>query len=50
MHNGQWSSSPGKTLLTQRHLLMKNVTERLEALRMNTIVSSFMEFVNEVTN
>jgi leucyl-tRNA synthetase len=36
-------------MLTQRHLLIKNVTDRLEALRMNTIVSSFMEFVNDVT-
>src|SRR5207249_1663510 len=35
-------------MLTQRHLLIKNVTERLEAFRMNTIVSSFMEFINEV--
>ena len=31
-------------------MLIKNVTERLECLRMNTIVSSFMEFVNEVTD
>ena len=37
-------------MLTQRHLLIKNVTERLESFRMNTIVSSFMEFVNEVTS
>src|SRR6266566_6309746 len=37
-------------MLTQRHVLIKNVTERLEGLRMNTIVSSFMEFVNEVTS
>src|SRR4029078_11343902 len=29
---------------------LKNVTERLESFRMNTIVSSFMEFVNEVTS
>ncbi len=36
-------------MLMQRHLLIKNVTERLEGLRMNTIVSSFMEFVNSVT-
>jgi leucyl-tRNA synthetase len=50
MHNGNWSSKPSKSLLTQRHLLIKNVTERLEGLRMNTIVSSFMEFVNEVTD
>src|SRR5439155_14420538 len=36
-------------MLTERHVLIKNVTERLEGLRMNTIVSSFMEFVNAVT-
>ncbi len=48
MHNGRWTTSPSKEILTQRHLLLKNVTERLESLRMNTIVSSFMEFVNEV--
>ena len=48
MHNGQWSMSPSKEMLTQRHLLIKNVTERLEHFRMNTIVSSFMEFINEV--
>ena len=50
MHNGQWTSSPSKAMLTQRHILVKNVTERLESFRMNTIVSSFMEFVNEVTS
>jgi leucyl-tRNA synthetase len=50
MHNGQWSSSPSREMLVQRHLLLKNVTERLESFRMNTIVSSFMEFVNEVTS
>src|SRR3954471_915578 len=37
-------------MLVQRHVLLKNVTERLESFRMNTIVSSFMEFVNEVTS
>ena len=50
MHNGNWNSSPSKAMLTQRHVLIKNVTERLESFRMNTIVSSFMEFVNEVTS
>jgi leucyl-tRNA synthetase len=50
MHNGQWSPVPSREMLTQRHLLIKNVTERLEHFRMNTIVSSFMEFVNEVTS
>jgi leucyl-tRNA synthetase len=37
-------------MLVQRHLLIKNVTERLEAFRMNTLVSTFMEFINEVTS
>jgi leucyl-tRNA synthetase len=37
-------------MLTLRHVLIKNVTERLEGLRMNTIVSAFMEFVNAVTD
>jgi len=50
MHNGAWTAAPSKEMLTQRHLLIKNVTERLEAFRMNTIVSSFMEFINEVTS
>jgi leucyl-tRNA synthetase len=50
MHNGAWSPSPSRQMLTQRHLMIKNVTERLEGLRMNTIVSSIMEFVNEVTD
>jgi leucyl-tRNA synthetase len=50
MHNGRWTASPSKELLQLRHILIKNVTERLEGLRVNTIVSSFMEFVNEVTN
>jgi leucyl-tRNA synthetase len=49
MYQGQWTAAASKEMLIQRHLLVKNVTERLEALRMNTIVSSFMEFVNEVT-
>ena len=49
LHNGRWTSSPSKAMLTLRHMLLKNVTERLESFRMNTIVSSFMEFVNEVT-
>jgi len=48
MHNGQWSATPSREILVQRHLLIKNVTERLETFRMNTIVSSFMEFINEV--
>jgi leucyl-tRNA synthetase len=35
-------------MLQFRHILIKDVTQRLEGLRMNTIVSSFMEFVNDV--
>ena len=50
MHNGAWASSPSRQMLTLRHILVKNVTERIESLRMNTIVSSFMEFINEVTS
>jgi leucyl-tRNA synthetase len=49
IHNGQWVASASKEMLTQRHLLIKNVTERLESFRMNTIVSSFMEFLNAVS-
>jgi leucyl-tRNA synthetase len=50
MHNGRCSATPSREMLTQRHLLVKNVTDRLESFRMNTIVSSFMEFTNEVTS
>jgi leucyl-tRNA synthetase len=48
VHNGEWAATPSREMLVQRHLLLKNVTERLESFRMNTIVSSFMEFLNEV--
>jgi leucyl-tRNA synthetase len=50
LHNGRWTSTPSQRMLTLRHVLIKNVTERLESFRMNTIVSSFMEFMNEVTS
>ena len=50
MHNGQWSAAPAREILVQRYLLIKNVTERLESFRMNTLVSAFMEFINEVTS
>jgi leucyl-tRNA synthetase len=50
MHEGQWASTPDKEVLVERHLLIKNVTERLEAFRMNTIVSAFMEFINKMTS
>jgi leucyl-tRNA synthetase len=49
VHNGKWSQTPSRELLVQRHLLVKNVTERLESLRLNTLVSAFMEFMNEMT-
>jgi leucyl-tRNA synthetase len=50
LHEGKWSSTPDREVLVERHLLIKNVTERLEAFRMNTIVSAFMEFMNKVTS
>jgi leucyl-tRNA synthetase len=50
IHNGAWTATPSRQMLTLRHVLIKNVTERLEDLRMNTIVSSFMEFVNAVSD
>ena len=46
-HNGAWSESPSREMLTQRHILVKKVTERLEAFRLNTVVSAMMEFLNE---
>jgi len=49
MHTGHWSSTPSREILVHRHLLVKNVTERLESFRMNTVVSAFMEFINAMT-
>jgi leucyl-tRNA synthetase len=49
MHNGHWSATPSREILVHRHLLVKNVTERLESFRMNTVVSAFMEFINAMT-
>jgi leucyl-tRNA synthetase len=49
MHNGKWNATPSRTMLTDRHVLVKKVSERLETFRMNTIVSSLMEFLNDVT-
>jgi leucyl-tRNA synthetase len=37
-------------VLRQRHILIKNCTERLEAFRFNTIISALMEFVNFATD
>ena len=50
MHKGYWSTTPSHEILVQRHLLVKNVTERLESFRMNTVVSAFMEFINAMTS
>jgi leucyl-tRNA synthetase len=50
IHNGNWNTSPSREMLTGRHVLVKKVTERLETFRMNTIVSSLMEFLNDVTS
>ena len=47
-HNGAWSEILSREMLTQRHILVKKVTERLEAFRLNTVVSAMMEFLNEV--
>jgi leucyl-tRNA synthetase len=49
LHNGAWSAAPPREMRVERHRLIKNVSERLEALRMNTLVSAFMEFLNAVT-
>ena len=48
VNNGVWSENPSRPMLIQRHLLVKKTTERLEAFRLNTIVSAMMEFLNEV--
>ena len=48
-HNGAWSESPSREMTSERHLLVKKVTERLDAFRLNTVVSAMMEFLNAVT-
>ncbi|OPX31437.1 MAG: leucine--tRNA ligase [Candidatus Latescibacteria bacterium 4484_181] len=40
------SVQPSETLLRQRHLLVKNVTEGIESFKLNTTISRFMEFIN----
>ena len=45
---GNWSDSPSRAMLVQRHLLVRKVTERLDSFRLNTVVSAMMEFLNEV--
>ncbi len=47
-HNGAWPETASREMLVQRHILVKTVTERLEAFRLNTVVSAMMEFLNEV--
>jgi leucyl-tRNA synthetase len=47
--NGKWSETPSREMLHQRHRLVKLVTERLDAFRLNTVVSAMMEFLNEAT-
>ena len=47
-NDGSWAETPSRLMLNQRHLLVKKVTERLEAFRLNTVVSAMMEFLNEV--
>ena len=47
--NGEWSEAPSAGMRTERHALVKKVTERLEGFRLNTVVSAMMEFVNAVT-
>ncbi len=46
--NGNWSRTPSRQMLTERHVLVKKVTERLESFRLNTVVSAMMEFLNVV--
>ncbi len=38
-----------REILQERHILIKNCTERLEGFKFNTIISAFMEFINAVT-
>jgi len=45
----KWEAKPGPEdteTKTRLHLLIRSVTERIEAFKFNTAVSSFMEFVN----
>jgi leucyl-tRNA synthetase len=46
--NGSFAATPSPAVRTQRHILVKKVTERLESFRLNTVVSAMMEFLNEV--
>ena len=44
--DGRISSSEPQDFTRQLHILIKNVTERLEGFRFNTAISAFMEFIN----
>jgi leucyl-tRNA synthetase len=46
--NGEWNDRPSARMRTERHALVKKVTERLESFRLNTVVSAMMEFINAV--
>ncbi len=47
-HEGNWAEAGSDDMLTERHLLVKKVTERLDSFRLNTVISAMMEFLNEV--
>ncbi|MCK5161300.1 MAG: leucine--tRNA ligase, partial [Candidatus Aureabacteria bacterium] len=44
--NEKISSSESQDFTRQLHILIKNVSERLEGFRFNTAISAFMEFIN----
>ncbi len=44
------AAEDSKVILTQRHILIKSITDRLESFRYNTIISAFMEFINFVSD
>lgn len=44
------AAEDAREVLQERHILIKNCTERLEGFRFNTIISAFMEFINAVTD
>ncbi|MBI3018997.1 MAG: class I tRNA ligase family protein [Deltaproteobacteria bacterium] len=43
------SQEPHPLLEREHHKLIKKVTERMESFKFNTIISAFMEFMNEVS-
>lgn len=48
--NDNYSEKDSEDITRQRHLLVKNCTQRLESFRFNTIISAMMEFINYVTD